>query len=113
MRKFLRSKIHQARVTSLNPGYEGSITICRKLLQHAGILEYEHVLVADIETGVRFETYAIAGSKGVVAINGAAANLNISKGDRLIIMSFEYDQYPLGRRTIVVCDDKNKVEHEA
>jgi len=49
----------------------------------------ERILVGNITSGERFETYAIpaeAGS-GRVALNGAAAHLG-KVGDRLVIMAF-------------------------
>ena len=89
MREMLKSKIHRARVTSVNIDYEGSITIDKLLMEAADILPYELVHVLNINNGVRFQTYAIEGERGsgVVAINGAAARL-ASKGDSVIILSY-------------------------
>jgi aspartate 1-decarboxylase len=52
-----------------------------------GILHYEKLLVANLENGNRFETYAITGPRGsgVCCLNGATAHLG-SVGDRLIVM---------------------------
>ena len=36
--------------------YVGSITVDTKLLEAAGILEYEMVQIVDVENGNRFET---------------------------------------------------------
>ena len=59
------------------------------LLEQAGILEYEKVLIADIDNGQRFETYTIAGERGsgVICLNGATAR-QVSVGDKIIIMCF-------------------------
>lgn len=86
-RRMLSSKIHRATVTDARLDYEGSITVDESLLSTAGILEYEQVTVASISTGVRFETYAIAGAAGEVCVNGAAARL-VQRGDLVIIMSY-------------------------
>ena len=69
--------------------YEGSISIDQSLLKLAGIHEFEKVEVYNINTGERFETYAIASKagSGVVALNGAAAR-KAMKGDLLIICSY-------------------------
>lgn len=88
MRWMLRSKIHRATVTETRLDYEGSITIGGGLMDSAGLLPGEKVLVADVNNGNRFETYAIRGKTGEICINGAAAHL-CSKGDLVIIMGFE------------------------
>ncbi len=88
-REMLKSKIHRARVTEADLHYVGSVTIDRDLLKAADILPHEKVLVACIETGARFETYAFEGKagSGVICLNGAAARL-VQVGDRVLIMTF-------------------------
>ncbi len=109
----LKSKIHRAVVTQAELDYVGSITIDAELLKKAGILEYEKVQVADVQTGARFETYTIAGTpgSGVICINGAAAKL-ANVGDRVIIMAYA-DMTPEEaasfKPTVVFVDDKNQV----
>lgn len=85
----LKSKIHRAVVTQAELNYVGSITVDRALMDAAGIVEYEKVLVVDIESGSRLETYVIEGEKGsgIICLNGAAARL-VQTGDHVIIMSF-------------------------
>jgi len=58
-------------------------------MEAVGIVPYEKILVADVENGKRFETYAIAGKRGshVCCLNGAAAHKG-KMGDRLIVMAF-------------------------
>ena len=89
VRYLLKSKIHRATVTEACVEYVGSITIDADLMERADITPYEKVLVADVDNGVRLETYAIEGpsGSGVVCMNGAAARL-IEKGHKVIIMSF-------------------------
>ncbi len=86
-----KSKIHQAVVTEAHIEYQGSITIDKELLDAAGILPYEKVLIASFETGERFETYAIEGEAGsrVICLNGAAAKL-AKVGDKITVMAFAY-----------------------
>jgi len=86
-----KSKIHKAVVTQAEIGYEGSITIDRELMDASGIYPYEKVLVANFESGARFETYAIEGKAGskTVCLNGAAAKL-ANVGDTITIMAFAY-----------------------
>ena len=83
----LKSKIHMAKITDRSKDYDGSITIDRKLAELAELREFEKVLVADVDTGSRFETYVIYGGEGEICVNGAAAEL-VRVGDRVIIMSF-------------------------
>ena len=48
-------------VTQAELDYVGSITIDSDLMALAGLLPNEKVLVADINTGSRFETYVLRG----------------------------------------------------
>ncbi len=85
----LKAKLHNARVTGAELDYEGSLTIDESLMQAVGLLPHEKILVANMENGNRFETYAIAGpaGSGDICLNGATARLG-QKGDRLIVFAF-------------------------
>ena len=85
----LKAKLHRIRVTEADLDYEGSLTLDPDDMEAVGIVPYEKILVADLENGNRFETYAIAGRRGsrVCCLNGAAARLG-KVGDRLIVMCF-------------------------
>jgi len=89
MRHILTAKIHRATVTEADLDYVGSITVDSDLLDAAGLVEGEKVLVVDVTTGARLETYCIPGIRGsgVIGINGAAAHL-VSPGDVVILMAF-------------------------
>lgn len=84
-----KSKIHRATVTEADLNYKGSITIDKKLMEAADILENEKVLVVNVNTGGRLETYAISGeyNSGIICLNGAAARL-VQPGDKVIIIGF-------------------------
>lgn len=110
-REMLKSKIHRARVTSVNVGYEGSISIDSALMEAADIIPFEKVHVLDVDNASRFETYAIEAERGsgTIGINGAAARL-AAKGDTVIILSYAAipeeetrDHSP----TLVYVDSKN------
>lgn len=107
MRCLLRAKIHRAVVTDAHPDYIGSITIDDDLLQKVDIWPGEKVLVADVDNGVRFDTYVVAGEagSGIVCINGSAAKL-VRKGDKVIIMAFEYTDTPVAAKVALV-DERN------
>ncbi len=85
----LKGKIHRAVVKQAELHYVGSITVDPKLLEAAGILEYEMVQIVDVENGSRFETYTIAGEagSGMICLNGAAAR-QVAVGDHIILMSY-------------------------
>lgn len=113
MRIMLKSKIHRARVTSLNIDYESSITIDQELMEAADILPYEQVQVLNINNGARFSSYAIEGarSSGEICLNDAAARL-AAKGDIIIILSYcqvEDDQDHNFLPTLVYVNAKNTI----
>ena len=111
----LKAKIHGARVTGANLDYEGSLTIDRDVMDYVKILPYEKIMVANLENGNRFETYAISGErgKGEICLNGATAHLG-KAGDRLTIFTFGLvptDQALQIRPRVVRLDPKNKIEN--
>ena len=87
LRQMLKSKIHCATITGVQLEYEGSIACDPELLHLADILPGEKVLVANLNNGARFETYAIVGKQREISLRGAAARLG-QIGDRVIIMAF-------------------------
>ena len=111
MRVVLKSKIHRAWVTDANTEYIGSILIDEDLMDKVDLWNFEKVLVCDVSNGNRFETYAIAGERGsgVCAVQGAAARLS-SRGNCLIIMSFEYTEEPVEPQMILVDEENQFVE---
>jgi len=111
--KIFKSKLHRARVTETRLHYPGSIEIDSALMEAAGILPYESVLVADLDNGSRLETYAVpaeAGS-GKIVILGAAAQL-IQPKDIVIIMSFGFltpEEAGQFKPKVVVLDENNEI----
>jgi aspartate 1-decarboxylase len=89
--KVLHSKIHRARVTGTHLEYEGSVTVDQDLLDAAGMVEGQAVLIANLNNGSRQETYIMPGDRGsgVIRLNGASARL-AAVGDLVIIMTFAY-----------------------
>ena len=102
-RRMMKSKIHRATVTGAELDYAGSITLDTRLMELADIREFEQVAVLDVDTGNRFETYAIAGDTGQVQLNGAAARL-VEVGHRVIVITYaDYDDAELaGFQPLVV-----------
>lgn len=85
----LKGKIHRATVRQAALDYVGSITVDERLMEAAGIREYEQVQIVDVDNGQRFETYVIAGERnsGTICLNGAAARC-VAVGDKVIIMCY-------------------------
>lgn len=113
--KMLKSKLHGATVTDAKLDYVGSIYIDSVLMEAAGILPYESVLIADINNGNRLETYAVPAeaNSGQVVILGAAAQL-IKAGDIIIIFSFAYcspEEAKKLKPKLIVLDENNKIKH--
>jgi aspartate 1-decarboxylase len=87
-RTFCKSKITGAFVTQSLRQYEGSCGVDEAILAAADIRPYEWILIANVTSGARLETYAIPEPRGSGAIHiyGAAAH-RAGVGDELIIMS--------------------------
>lgn len=83
----LKCKIHRATVTDADLNYEGSVSIDPKLIEAAGLREFERVEIYNCNNGERFATYVIFGKDGEICLNGAAARL-VHKGDLVIIASY-------------------------
>ena len=86
---FLKSKLHHLTVTSAELNYQGSLTLDQDFMDMVGLRQYEKILVANLDNGERFETYAIAGERGskVCCLNGATAHKG-KVGDLVIVFTF-------------------------
>jgi aspartate 1-decarboxylase len=111
--KLMKSKLHRATVTETKLDYPGCIGIDSALMEAAGILPHESVLIADINNGNRLETYVVpakAGS-GSIIILGAAAQL-IKLKDRIIIIGFGFfspEEAKEHKPKVVVLDENNRI----
>jgi aspartate 1-decarboxylase len=111
-REVLGGKIHRAHVTQVNLEYEGSCAIDENLLDAANIRPYERIHIYNMNSGTRFDTYAIPGKRGsgMIGLNGAAARLG-HRGDRVIIVSFvqvDDESLPQHKPMVVVVDEHNR-----
>jgi aspartate 1-decarboxylase len=111
--KLMKSKLHRATVTQTKLHYPGSIAIDSVLMEAAGILPYESVLVADLNNGNRLETYAVheEADSGRIVILGAAAQ-QIKPKDLVIIIGFGFftpEEAKEFKPKIVVLDENNKI----
>ena len=109
----LKSKIHRATITEADLNYDGSLSIDQDLMDAAGIIPFEQIMVYNINNGERFETYAIRGKagSGIIGLNGAAARKG-HVGDLIIIVTYaQYDDSELDdfAPTILLCDERNRI----
>jgi aspartate 1-decarboxylase len=113
----LKCKLHRACVTHAELDYDGSCAIDSKLLELAGILEFEQIDIYNVTNGERFTTYAIKAEpgSGIISVNGAAAH-KARVGDRVIICAYAAMDQAAARTLkprLVYLDEKNRVERTA
>lgn len=109
----LKAKLHRARVTHAELDYEGSCAIDSRLLDMAGIREYEQIHIYNVTNGERFITYAIRAQEGsgVISVNGAAAH-KASPGDIVIICAYvalSEQELAVYKPKLVYLDEGNRV----
>lgn len=112
-RMMRKAKIHRATVTQADLNYVGSVTIDQTLMEAVGIVEEEKVLVVNVSTGDRFETYALTGppDSGVICLNGGCARLG-AVGDIILIISFalcENSEVENWEATTIHLDAQNRI----
>lgn len=106
----LKAKIHRATVTEADLNYEGSVSICPKLIKQAGLLIHEQVDIYNCNNGARFTTYVIRGKTGEICLNGAAAR-HVQPGDKVIICAYASMSDAEAARhepTVIFVDDRNR-----
>lgn len=112
MRILLKSKIHNAVVDKALVDYEGSISLPRKLMEEADIIEGEQLHIWNVTNGNRLVTYAIASEDNrTISVNGAAAKLCFP-GDRIIIASFGIyteQEAKEHRAKIIILNNRNEI----
>ena len=112
--KALKGKIHRATVTATKIDYPGSVAVDSDLLEAAGILPYEAVLMANVTNGQRAETYVVpapAGSGSVEILGAAARRFNV--GDIMIFINFAFytpEEAAQLKPKVVVPDENNKIK---
>jgi aspartate 1-decarboxylase len=113
----LKCKLHRARVTHAELDYDGSCAIDSRLLDLAGIMEFEQIQIYNIANGERFTTYAIKAEpgSGIISVNGAAAH-KARVGDRVIICAYtgmDEGAARVFKPRLVYLDETNRVVRTA
>lgn len=108
------AKIHRATVTDADLDYVGSVTIDGLLIDAAGLLPGQAVLVNSLANGISWKTYIVRGEegKGEIILNGPPAH-HFKKGDMVIILAYalvsEEEAKKMSHPTIVFVDGKNQI----
>lgn len=108
------AKIHRATVTDADLDYVGSVTIDGLLLDAAGLLSGQAVLVNSLANGISWKTYIMRGEegKGEIILNGPPAH-HFKRGDIVIILAYvlvsEEEARKMSHPTTVFVDGKNKI----
>jgi len=109
LKTFVNGKIHQLKVTGLQPRYNGSCLICPDLLAASGIEPFERVEIYSLTSTARIATYVFPGAKkGEFTLNGGAA-LHFRLGDRVAVVSYRQESSFSGSDCVVVNPDDNSV----
>lgn len=113
----LKAKLHKAKVTHAVLNYEGSCAVDGRLLDMAGIREFEQIQIYNVTNGERFTTYAIRGedNSGIISINGAAAH-KAGVDDIIIIAAYaQYSEAELinFKPRLIYMNPDNTVSHAA
>ncbi|HOE12790.1 MAG TPA: aspartate 1-decarboxylase [bacterium] len=114
LRRMLKSKIQQIRVTHKELYYAGSLAVDMDLYDAADIKSGESVHIYNMSNGERLETYAIPAPRGsgIVSIKGAACR-KMEIGDEILVVSFaDYSEEEVNRyrHKIVFVDSNNKLD---
>ncbi|OGG41097.1 aspartate 1-decarboxylase [Candidatus Kaiserbacteria bacterium GWA2_50_9] len=108
------AKIHRATVTGADLDYVGSVTIDGLLIDAAGLLPGQSVLVNSLANGISWKTYIVRGEegKGEIILNGPPAH-HFKKGDMVIILAYvlvsEEEAKKMTHPKTVFVDGKNHI----
>ena len=116
LRTMLQSKIHGATVTEADLNYRGSISIDKGLMEKAGLYPLEKVLIVNLATGARAETYVIEAEKGsgTIGLNGGLARLGAA-GDKILILCFvQVDESEAAgfKAKVLLMNENNEIAEE-
>ena len=87
MRRFIRSAISNAVVTSADSNAPVSVRLDPLLLTAAGLLPFEEVEIVSVATGERLVTFVQPGAKGEVRVHSGTTH-HVRIGETVSILSY-------------------------
>jgi aspartate 1-decarboxylase len=110
MKNFVGSKIHGIRVTRKSVDYNGSVSICPRLMAASNIEPYEQVHIINLNNGNRWVTYAIQGGNAEFCLNGGGARLG-EIGDVCVVLTYVLlDKF--SSALVIFCREGNDIASE-
>jgi len=108
-RLVIKSKIHKASVTGVEPEMNDCLRIDREIMRLANIDDYEKVLIVNATNGARLETFAVSepAGRGRIVASGAVAN-HVREGDEIGIMAFTWSSETGGNFSNILVDSENR-----
>ncbi|MCK4538584.1 MAG: aspartate 1-decarboxylase [Candidatus Krumholzibacteria bacterium] len=108
-RLVVKSKIHKAVVTRVDPNHIDCVIIDEDVLEMSNIAPCERVLIVDNTNGARVETFVLKGKKGSgELISCGAVSKQIHDGDEIILMAFTWSEETHDQFTNILVDEKNR-----
>src|SRR5438445_12932007 len=98
LRTFVGGKIHQLKVTGLQPGYNGSCLICPDLLTAAGIEPFERVETYSLTSTAPIATYIFPGAAERESTLNDSAALHFRLGARVAVAAYRQEETFTGAR---------------
>ena len=113
IRRFVRAVIHNAAVTSADPGWPVSLRIDPILLRSADVRPFEEVEIVNTATGVRWTSWAEPAGEGTgeVRVQTGSGN-HVRAGDLVTIVSYGmlHDGQTLAHKAkVLTLDAHNRV----
>jgi aspartate 1-decarboxylase len=109
LRTFVHGKIHQLKVTGLEPNYNGSCLICPELLAAAGIEPFERVEIYSLTSKARVATYVFPGAaKGEFTLRGGAA-LHFALSEHVVVVAYRQEERFTGAGCVIVNPADNSI----
>lgn len=87
MKTVLKAKVQEIAITDCQIDYEGSLTLCPKIMDKLGVCEYEQVYINGKYKPHRIMTYLLKGKEGQCELNGGAVHF-FKKGDIVHLLFF-------------------------
>ncbi len=108
-RLVVKSKVHKANVTRVDPGKIDCVIIDEELLELSNIAPCERVLIVDNTNGARVEAFVMKGERGggeLIACGAVARQIH--EGDEIILMAFTWSEETHGQFSNILVDENNR-----